>query len=143
MRDNRCSAAADGPASRAIGRRTVLAGATGALVGVGLSRSSQGWGRAATPAATPEALADASFDPMLARRLQQALDDAVAASTGRVPGGIVHVARAGHGNWSGAAGFAQLDPDVAMRPDDRFGVGSIVKPFVAATVLQITEDGRF
>jgi D-alanyl-D-alanine carboxypeptidase len=30
-----------------------------------------------------------------------------------------------------------------MRPDDRVGAGSIVKPFVAATVLQLVEGGSF
>ena len=30
-----------------------------------------------------------------------------------------------------------------MRPGDRFGAGSIVKPFVAATVLQLVEGGSF
>jgi D-alanyl-D-alanine carboxypeptidase len=80
---------------------------------------------------------------MFARQLQQVLDDVVAASSGSIPGVVLHVERAGHGSWTGAAGLAQLDPDVAMRPSDRFGAGSIVKPFVAATVLQLVEDGRF
>src|SRR5205823_5186008 len=67
----------------------------------------------------------------------------VATSGGAIPGAILHVARAGGGSWAGAAGLAQLDPAVAMRPGDRGGAGSIVKPFVAATVLQLVEDGRF
>src|SRR5919108_533772 len=108
MRDCRRGAAADGPVGRAIGRRTVLAGAAGALLGAALTRPSQAGGAEASPAA----LADAAFDPMLARRLQQVLDDVVAASGGRVPGGILRVERAGHGSWAGTAGLARLDPDV-------------------------------
>ena len=69
------------------------------------------------------------------------LDDAIAAASGTVPGVVLHVARAGHGSWQGASGLAQIDPEVAMRPDDRVGIGSIVKPFVAATTLQLVEDG--
>jgi D-alanyl-D-alanine carboxypeptidase len=139
MRDNRCCAAAGGPACRALDRRTVLAGAAGALLGGALIGSPRAGARAAAPASP----ATEGFDPTLARRLQQALDDAVATSNGSIPGAILHVERAGHGSWTGAAGLSQLDPAVAMRPGDRFGAGSIVKPFVAATVLRLAEDGRF
>ena len=65
MRDTLCSAAADEPARRTIGRRTVLvgaAGAAGALLGVALSRPSQTEAHEATPAASPAT----SFDPTLA-----------------------------------------------------------------------------
>src|SRR5829696_5509681 len=139
MRDARFSAAADGIASRKINRRTALAGAFGALFGIALTRPSQVWGHAATPTAS----ADAPFDPTLARRLQTILDDAVASSGGGIPGALLHVEHDGHGGWTGASGFGQLDPDVAIQPGDRFSSGSIVKPFVAATVLQLAEGGHF
>jgi D-alanyl-D-alanine carboxypeptidase len=139
MRDDHCSTAVDRPASRAIDRRTMLAGAAGALLGVALNWPSQAGARAASP----ESLADVPFDPMLARRLEQALDHAVAASSGRILGGILHVERAGYGSWTGTAGLGRLHPDVAIRPGDRFPAGSIVKPFVATTVLQLAERGRF
>jgi D-alanyl-D-alanine carboxypeptidase len=139
MRDDHCSTAADGPTSRAMNRRTVLAGAAGALVGVALSWPSQPGARAASP----ESLADVPFDPLLARRLQQALDDAVAGSNGKIPGAILHAERAGHGSWTGSSGLGRLQPDVAIRPGDRFRAGSVVKPFVATTVLQLVERGRF
>ena len=80
---------------------------------------------------------------MLARRLQQALDHAVAGSGGKIPGAILYVERAGQGSWTGTAGLGRLHPDVAIRPGDRFRAGSIVKPFVAARVLQLVERGRF
>jgi D-alanyl-D-alanine carboxypeptidase len=139
MRDDHRSAAAAGPASRAIDRRTVLSGAAGALLGGALAWPSQ----AGAGVATPASLAGERFDPVLAGRLQQTLDDVVAASSGTIPGAILHVERAGHGSWTGTAGLGRLDPDVAIRPGDRFRAGSVVKPFVAATVLQLTEDGRF
>jgi len=94
------STAAGGAASGAIDRRTVLAGAAGALLGVALAWPSL----AGAGAASPESLADVPFDPMLARRLQQALDGAVAGSSGRIPGVILYVERAGHGSWAGGRG---------------------------------------
>src|SRR5262245_59161225 len=131
--------AAAGPATRAIDRRMVLAGAAGAVLGGALAGPSRAGARTATrPSPVTE-----GFDSALARRLQQALDDVVATSNGGIPGALLHVEAMGHGSWAGAAGLAQLDPDVAMLPGDRFGAGSIVKPFVAATVLQLVEDGRF
>jgi len=139
MGDDHCSTAADGPASRAIDRRTVLAGAAGALLGVALKWPS----RAGAGAAFLDSLVDVRFDPVLARRLQQTLDHAVAASRGMIPGAILHAERAGQGSWTGTAGLGRLRPDVAIRPGDRFRAGSIVKPFVATTVLQLVEGGRF
>ena len=65
------------------------------------------------------------------------------ARSGTIPGAILYVQRSGRGSWAGAAGLGRLDPDVAIRPGDRFRAGSIVKPFVATTVLQLVERGRF
>jgi hypothetical protein len=103
--------------------------ATGALLGVALTRPALTGAQSATPAA---GVAE-PFDPVHARRLQEALDAAVAAANEVIPGAILHVERAGYSHWTGATGLRQLDPDVPMRPDDRFGAGSIVKPFVATT----------
>lgn len=139
MRTTPRSAAANESSSRVIGRRTVLAGATGALLGAAFAWPTTAGARQATPASP----AAAPFDPMLARQLQQVLDDVLAAAGGTIPGMVLHVAHAGHGSWSGASGLAQIDPEVAMHPGDRFGAGSIVKPFVATTVLQLVENGAF
>jgi D-alanyl-D-alanine carboxypeptidase len=81
--------------------------------------------------------------PPLAQRLQQVLDDVITSSRGTVPGVILHAARTGRGRWAGAAGLGRLDPNLAMHASDRFRAGSIVKPFVATTVLQLIEQGRF
>jgi D-alanyl-D-alanine carboxypeptidase len=137
--DDHCSTAAEGSLSRAIDRRTMLAGATGALLGVALKWPSLAGARVASF----ESLADVPFDPVLARRLQQVLDDVVAGSHGTIPGVILYAERAGRGSWTGAAGLGRLHPNVAMRPGDRFRAGSIVKLFVAARVLQLVEQGRF
>jgi D-alanyl-D-alanine carboxypeptidase len=136
---HRRGTAPDEPGGRAFARRTVLAGAVGIPLGGAL-----GWPfRIGARAETLASPAPEGFDPALAARLQQALDRIVVASNGSIPGVLLHVEVTGRGRWAGAAGLAQFDPDVAMRPGDRVGVGSIVKPFVAATVLQLVEDGRF
>jgi D-alanyl-D-alanine carboxypeptidase len=138
-RADRRRAPGDAPAGRTIDRRTLLAGASGGLVAMML-----GWpSLAGARSPSSESLADAGFSPALATRLQQMLDDVVAHSRGTIPGAILHVERTRRGRWTGAAGLGQVDPDVAMRPADRFRAGSIVKPFVAVTVLQLVERGRF
>jgi D-alanyl-D-alanine carboxypeptidase len=137
MRTNPCKAKRS--ASRVIDRRTLLIGATGALLGAAFTRPSLTGAHTATPASG----AGTAPDPAFAARLQQALDDVIAATNGAVPGVLLHVELAGRDSWSGASGLAQVEPEVAMRPDDRFGAGSLVKPFVAATVLTLVEDGAF
>ncbi|HVL26368.1 MAG TPA: serine hydrolase domain-containing protein [Thermomicrobiales bacterium] len=137
MRGTGTHVAAAGFASRLIDRRKVLAGSAGTLLGTALIGPSRAWAHTATP----ESGESTEFDPALAKQLQQVIDDIVASSSGGIPGMVLHVAHAGHGSWSGASGIAQIDPEVPMEPEDRFGVGSIVKPFVASTVLQIVEDG--
>lgn len=136
MRNRHYRPSSAGPTDDVLDRRTLLAGAAGTLLGLTLARS----GPAETRAA-PASLADAPFDPQLAGHLQQVLTDTVA--SGKIPGAVLHVAPTGHASWAGAAGLAQLTPAVAIRPDDRVGVGSIVKPFVATTVLQLVEEGHF
>jgi D-alanyl-D-alanine carboxypeptidase len=125
--------------SHSFDRRTLVVSAAGALVAAALGGSA----RAAHFAASAGPVARAQLDPALARRLQQVLDDVVAGSHRTIPGVILHAERAGRGSWAGAAGLGRLDPNVAMHPGDRFRAGSIVKPFVATTVLQLVEHGRF
>ena len=127
----------DAHESHSFDRRTLVVGAGGALVAAALG------GSARAAHASSAGSARAQFDPALAHRLQQVLDDVVASSGGKVPGAILHAERTGRGSWTGAAGLGQLQPDVAMRPGDRFRAGSIVKPFVAARVLQLVESGPF
>jgi D-alanyl-D-alanine carboxypeptidase len=138
MGDDSFETGVDGAASRAIDRKAVLVGAAGGLFGITLA-----WPPlAGAGVASGESVAGGRFDPVLAGRLQQALDGAVAGSKGTIPGVILYAHRPGDGSWAGTAGLGRVDPDVAIRPGDRFRVGSIVKPFVAATVLQLVERGR-
>jgi D-alanyl-D-alanine carboxypeptidase len=76
-------------------------------------------------------------------RLQAILDRAVKAPETTFPGVALHVRVPAHGTWSGAAGKANLDPARRMRAGHRFRAGSIMKPLVAATTLQLAEEGRF
>jgi len=43
--------------------------------------------------------------------------------------------------WSGTAGFSDLVNRIPVLRDDRFGVGSITKTFVARVILQLVEEG--
>ncbi|WP_259310585.1 serine hydrolase domain-containing protein [Capillimicrobium parvum] len=128
----------DGGASRSLNRRTLLVGAAGALAAAGLSAPV----RAAAHRALVAASSGPRFDPALARQLQRALHDALRDPSIHAPGAILHVRSAKLGAWTGVAGLGRVAPDVPMRPNDRFRAGSIVKPFVSATVLQLAERGR-
>lgn len=44
--------------------------------------------------------------------------------------------------WTGTAGFSDLVNRVPVQADDRFGVGSITKTFVARVILQLAEEGK-
>ena len=44
--------------------------------------------------------------------------------------------------WTSAAGFAQVTPEVPLTVDTPFVAGSITKTFVAATILELQEEGR-
>jgi D-alanyl-D-alanine carboxypeptidase len=81
--------------------------------------------------------------PAVGLRLQAILDHAVKAPETTFPGVALSVRRPGEATWAGAAGQASLDPARPMRAGARFRAGSIMKPFVAAATLQLTEEGRF
>ena len=124
--------------SRAVDRRTLLVGAAGALAVAGLS----GPGTCRWTRVLVLARSGRHFDPELARELQQVLDDALRDPGIHAPGAILHVQSPRLGRWTGAAGLARREPAEAMLPRDHFRAGSIVKPFVAAAVLQLAERGR-
>jgi D-alanyl-D-alanine carboxypeptidase len=138
MPDVEFTGVADGVAGRAIDRRTLLVGAAGALAAAGLSGPARA-GASATSAPAPRFTRVA---PALARRLQQALRDALSDPATNFPGVVLHVHSPTLGAWTGVAGRGRLAPATPMRPGDRFRAGSITKPFVSATVLQLAERGR-
>jgi D-alanyl-D-alanine carboxypeptidase len=75
------------------------------------------------------------------QELQAALEQVVASPDTLFQGAVLAVKRGGQPLWAGAAGFADLETRAPLTPDARFRVGSIAKPFVAAVVLQLTEEG--
>ena len=81
----------DAHESHAFDRRALVAGAAGALVAAALSGSA----RAAHVTSSAGPVAHAEFDPALAKRLQQVLDDVISSSGGKVPGAVLHSARTG------------------------------------------------
>ena len=73
------------------------------------------------------------------RMLEEALVVGVAMG---IPGVSVAIGVGDSVAWAGTAGFSDLVGRVPVRADDRFGVGSITKTFVARVVLQLVEEGR-
>jgi len=58
-----------------------------------------------------------------------------------VPGAVALV-RTPSGTWQGAVGLSDVKARTAMRPNDRFRIGSVTKTFVATVVLQLISEGR-
>jgi D-alanyl-D-alanine carboxypeptidase len=129
---------ADGSDQRWVDRRTLLLGAAGGLAAAGLWRPARADGSATSLAARR----GRRFDPVLARRLQRALHDALRDPSTHFPGAILLVDSPTLGTWTGVAGLGRVAPAAAMRPADRFRAGSVVKPFVSVVVLQLAERGR-
>jgi D-alanyl-D-alanine carboxypeptidase len=127
----------DGSASRSLDRRTLLLGAAGGLAAAGLP-----WPARAEGFATSAARRPPRFDPVLARRLQRVLRDALRDPNTHFPGAILHVQSPRLGSWTGVAGLGRMSPATHMRPGDRFRAGSVIKPFVSVVVLQLAERGR-
>lgn len=59
-----------------------------------------------------------------------------------IPGGVLLVAKGGQPAVTVASGLAVVDPERAMRVDDRFYLASIGKMATAVAVLQLVEEGR-
>jgi len=78
----------------------------------------------------------------LATQLQGILDSAVESPKTVFPGTALYVSQPELGTWAGAAGKGNIDPATPMRAEDTFRAGSIIKPFVSATTLQLVEEGQ-
>lgn len=64
-------------------------------------------------------------------------------ATGRVPGMVAGVARAGRLAWSDAIGCADVDrPDVPPTVDQQFLIASNTKTFTAVMVMALRDEGR-
>ena len=78
----------------------------------------------------------------LALKLQAALDKARVDGNTPAPGATVAIISRNQGTWFGASGISNVVTKTAVVPLDRFEIGSITKPFVATTVLQLIEEGK-
>ncbi len=78
-----------------------------------------------------------TFNPLLARALQDTLDHYVAALT-NIKGMSASVSLPGHGVWTGTGGVSYADNPI--RPTMLFGIASNTKLFVAATILKLAES---
>lgn len=58
------------------------------------------------------------------------------------PGGVVLVGKEGKIIYQQAFGKADLETDVAMRPEQVFRIGSITKQFTACAIMKLAEEGR-
>jgi len=76
-------------------------------------------------------------------QLQSVLEDAVNSPETAFPGAMLHVSSPDLGIWSGAAGLGNIETETAMRADDKFRAGSVIKPMIAVIILQLVEEGKF
>ncbi len=73
------------------------------------------------------------------RVLQEALVTGIAMG---IPGISVAIGLGDSLAWAGTAGYNDLSRRSPVETDDRFGVGSITKTFVATVILQLVEEGK-
>jgi D-alanyl-D-alanine carboxypeptidase len=86
----------------------------------------------------PIAYAQADFS----QQLQTALDTLVDNPDSNFSGAILYVSQPDKGTWLGSAGVADIETGAPLSLDASFRAGSIMKPFVAVTVLQLIEEGK-
>ncbi len=58
------------------------------------------------------------------------------------PGGAALVAKGGKVIYRGAFGMADIENNIAMRPEHVFEIGSITKQFTATAILMLMEQGK-
>ena len=76
-------------------------------------------------------------------RGEAVLEDAlIQGITMGIPGLSVAIGVGDEVVWTGTAGYSDLVGRVPVTPNDRFGVGSITKTFVARVILQLAEEGK-
>lgn len=80
-----------------------------------------------------------STNDKLAGKLQATLDKTV--KNNNIPGATVGIIST-QGTWFGASGVSSLETKTAMRPQDKFPIGSTTKPFTAVTVLKLAEEKK-
>lgn len=73
------------------------------------------------------------------RQLEEALVVGIAMG---IPGISVAIGVGDSVAWAGTAGYSDVLRRVPVQINDRFGVGSITKTFVATVILQLVEEGK-
>ncbi|WP_228059944.1 serine hydrolase [Plectonema radiosum] len=71
-------------------------------------------------------------------QLETALAEKIIA---QVPGATIAITSP-LGNWSEAAGVANIENNTPLQPNNRFQIGSVTKTFTATTVLKLAEAGK-
>jgi CubicO group peptidase (beta-lactamase class C family) len=115
----------------------------GAVVGALATACSSSRPAAAVPstsAAEATAPAPGSADAELAKRVDNVLDEAVAAH--RIVGAVVLVARDGRIVHHRAIGLRDREAGAPMREDTIFRYASVTKPIVSAAALRLVEQGK-
>lgn len=79
----------------------------------------------------------------LASQLQSILEDIVASPETIFPGALLYVSTPDLGTLTGSAGLGNIETNTAIRYDDKFRAGSIMKPFISVVILQLVEEGQF
>ena len=72
------------------------------------------------------------------RILEKALDVGICMG---IPGLSVAIGRGDSMVWTGTAGYSDLSRRIPVKVNDRFGIGSITKNFVARVILQMADEG--
>ena len=82
--------------------------------------------------------AQENFSPEAVDQIQAALDEQVEAGN---TVGITLLIDSPVGTFAGASGYADLENEVPLQPDDAFRIGSITKMFTSTVILQLVEEG--
>lgn len=72
--------------------------------------------------------------------LQETINQAIRQAN--IPGVAMAVIAPDGTIWTGSSGYLNLERQTPVRSDDRFSIGSITKPIVATTVLQLMEERK-
>lgn len=94
---------------------------------------------AAEIAAQPAATSPATTQPALTQQLDSVMRASFPADQ---PGAAAIVVRDGEVLLRGGYGMADMELDVALRPNHVFRIGSITKQFTAVAILMLVDEGR-
>ncbi len=106
---------------------------------LGIAESATAATLVSTPSINSPVSSTNTVSDELAGKLQATLDKTV--KDKRIPGATVGIISP-QGTWFSASGVSSLETKTAMRPQDRFPIGSTTKPFTAVTVLKLAEEGK-